>query len=63
MRDGAVEMRAKRNSPWLLVVPEQEMQQQLIAQAHNVIERGAHLHDRAIERQLRRKYWWWNKYY
>ena len=57
MRGNAVEVRAKRHSPWLLVIPEEEMQRELVQQAH--LEQGSHLHAKAIERTLRRKYWWW----
>ena len=58
MRGEAVEVRTKRNAQWLLVVPDVELQRQLITQAH--LERGAHLNARSVERQLRRRYWWWD---
>ena len=39
-------------------MPDEKTQEALIDQAH--MEVGAHANARTMERELRRKYWWWN---
>ena len=58
-RGEAIEVRTgARHGSWLLVVPDEKTQEALIDQAH--MEVGAHANARTMERELRRKYWWWN---
>ena len=46
-----------RHQPWVVVVPTAELQQKLVGQAHAAGR--AHANAQAMERELRKKYWWW----
>ena len=46
-----------KHQPWVIVVPSEELQRKLVAQAHAAGR--SHANAAAMERELRRRYWWW----